>query len=288
MDRKSTLGIICEINENDCVQGACHNGGTCIDRVGGFECSCPPGFVGPRCEGDINECLSNPCSSYGTQDCVQLVNNYHCNCKPGYMGRHCESKVNFCDSSPCQNGGMCNGQDVGHLCTCPDGFYGKNCEFKGFDCDSNPCQNGGVCTLIDGGGYRCECPSGTRGTHCELDSWNECSSMPCEHNGPNWRLCVHMSTKVGSILRTNVRVKKDSQGKDMIYPWRLGSEGLLTLDGHRNEVSKSFTYHSGTSGVVVYLELDNFKCTLAEGKECFPSANEAANYLAGIAARWQP
>lgn len=73
--------------------GACHNNGTCLDRVGGFECACPPGFVGPRCEGDINECLSNPCAGPGTQDCVQLVNNYHCNCKTGYMGRHCEVKV---------------------------------------------------------------------------------------------------------------------------------------------------------------------------------------------------
>lgn len=88
-----TLGIICEINVDDCVPGSCHNNGTCLDRVGGFECHCPPGFVGPRCEGDINECLSNPCAGPGTQDCVQLVNNYHCNCKPGYMGRHCEVKV---------------------------------------------------------------------------------------------------------------------------------------------------------------------------------------------------
>ena len=45
-------------------------------QVGGYECQCPPGYVGPRCEGDVNECLSNPCSQLGTQSCVQLVNNY--------------------------------------------------------------------------------------------------------------------------------------------------------------------------------------------------------------------
>lgn len=70
---------------DDCTPGACHNNGTCTDRVGGYECRCPPGFVGPRCEGDINECLSNPCSPVGTLDCVQLVNNYDCNCKPGKL-----------------------------------------------------------------------------------------------------------------------------------------------------------------------------------------------------------
>jgi Notch-like protein len=174
------LGIICDINVDDCVPGACHNNGTCVDRVGGFECRCPPGFVGPRCEGDINECLSIPCSSKGTQDCVKLVNNYVCNCKPGYMGHHCEMKVNFCESSPCQNGGICNAYEAGHSCVCREGFYGTNCEFSGSDCDSNPCQYGGVCVLVDGGGYRCNCPSGTTGKFCELDASNECASKPCK------------------------------------------------------------------------------------------------------------
>lgn len=90
-----TLGRICDFNIDDCSSGVCHNNGTCIDKVGGYECKCPPGFVGPRCEGDINECLSNPCAEFGTQSCLQLVNDYHCNCKPGYMGRHCEVKVNY-------------------------------------------------------------------------------------------------------------------------------------------------------------------------------------------------
>lgn len=178
-----TLGIICEINVDDCLPGACHNNGTCVDKVGGFECRCPPGFVGSRCEGDINECLSNPCSSHGTLDCVQLVNNYHCNCRPGYMGRHCEVKVNFCESGPCQNGGVCSALDGGHTCICPDNYSGRNCEYFGYDCDSNPCQNGGFCRSKEGGGYRCDCPPGATGTHCELDSRNECYSNPCQHAG---------------------------------------------------------------------------------------------------------
>ena len=47
-----------------------------FSQVGGYECQCPAGYVGPRCEGDVNECLSNPCSELGTQSCVQLVNDY--------------------------------------------------------------------------------------------------------------------------------------------------------------------------------------------------------------------
>ena len=106
---KGTTGMLCEINEPDCFDSACHHGGTCVDKVhfletslirmknrkylrvrpyyytlyvinffqvGGYECQCPAGYVGPRCEGDVNECLSNPCSELGTQSCVQLVNDY--------------------------------------------------------------------------------------------------------------------------------------------------------------------------------------------------------------------
>lgn len=41
-----TLGKLCEINTNDCFDGACFHGGKCIDKVGGYECECKPGYVG--------------------------------------------------------------------------------------------------------------------------------------------------------------------------------------------------------------------------------------------------
>lgn len=173
------MGIYCEINVQDCVPGACHNNGTCIDKVGGYDCLCPPGFVGSRCEGDINECLSSPCSSQGTLNCIQMVNGYSCNCKPGYMSQHCEIKVDFCASSPCQNGGFCSARGDSHHCSCPEGFYGKNCEFSGHDCDRNPCGVG-RCDVSIGGGYSCICPFGTSGENCELDTFDECSPNPCE------------------------------------------------------------------------------------------------------------
>ncbi len=47
-------------------------------QIGDFSCQCPPGYVGKRCEGDVNECLSNPCSELGTQSCVPLDNDFRC------------------------------------------------------------------------------------------------------------------------------------------------------------------------------------------------------------------
>lgn len=57
-----------------------------MDGVGRYTCSCPAGFVGEHCEGDVNECLSGPCHAPGSLDCVQLVNNYQCRCRLGYTG----------------------------------------------------------------------------------------------------------------------------------------------------------------------------------------------------------
>lgn len=88
-------GVHCEINIDDCTpftdpvtqEPKCFNQGRCVDRVGGYHCVCPPGYVGERCEGDVNECLSNPCDPRGTRSCVQLTNNYRCECRTGYTGK---------------------------------------------------------------------------------------------------------------------------------------------------------------------------------------------------------
>ena len=59
----------------------CLNGGSCQDGVGSFSCSCLPGFAGPRCARDVDECLSSPCGS-GT--CTDYVASFTCTCPPGY------------------------------------------------------------------------------------------------------------------------------------------------------------------------------------------------------------
>lgn len=88
-------GVHCEINVDDCTpftdpvtkEPKCFNKGKCVDGVGGYHCICPPGYVGERCEGDVNECLSNPCDPRGTHSCIQLTNNYRCECRTGYTGK---------------------------------------------------------------------------------------------------------------------------------------------------------------------------------------------------------
>lgn len=54
-------GATCEVDVNECeapadtwapggVAETCLNGGTCVDRPGGFECACPPSWTDPLCQ----------------------------------------------------------------------------------------------------------------------------------------------------------------------------------------------------------------------------------------------
>ena len=43
-----TVPFVAEINE--CASNPCLNNGTCVDKINSFNCTCPGGFIGIRCE----------------------------------------------------------------------------------------------------------------------------------------------------------------------------------------------------------------------------------------------
>ncbi|XP_025895707.1 fibropellin-3-like [Nothoprocta perdicaria] len=87
---------------NECETLPCLHGGSCINRLGGYQCSCPPGFTGERCEVNIDECLSAPCLHDGS--CIDDIASYKCHCKRGFAGTECEIDVNECLPDPCLHG----------------------------------------------------------------------------------------------------------------------------------------------------------------------------------------
>ena len=51
------------------------------------KCVCVPGFGGPFCRKDINECLSRPCYNGGR--CINEMGSFRCECQPGFSGESC-------------------------------------------------------------------------------------------------------------------------------------------------------------------------------------------------------
>ncbi|XP_055450921.1 delta-like protein 3 [Psammomys obesus] len=172
-----------------CDGNPCANGGSCSETPGSFECACPRGFYGPRCEVSGVTCADGPCFNGGL--CVggeDPDSAYVCHCPPGFQGSNCEKRVDRCSLQPCQNGGLC--LDLGRAlrCRCRAGFAGPRCEHDLDDCAGRACANGGTC-VGGGGARRCSCALGFGGRDCR-ERADPCASRPCAHGG---RCYAHFS-----------------------------------------------------------------------------------------------
>ncbi|KAF7469183.1 hypothetical protein GHT09_019523 [Marmota monax] len=87
--------------EPSCSKSSC----PCQETPGSFECACPRGFYGLRCEVSGVTCADGPCFNGGL--CVGGADPdsaYVCHCPPGFQGSNCEKRVDRCSLQPCQNG----------------------------------------------------------------------------------------------------------------------------------------------------------------------------------------
>ncbi|XP_053378542.1 uncharacterized protein LOC123527162 [Mercenaria mercenaria] len=74
-----SFSIVIFTDINDCLGVICENGGSCIDNLGSYTCSCSKGFTGKNCEKDVNECagfLHGGCEDI----CINTVGSFHCKC----------------------------------------------------------------------------------------------------------------------------------------------------------------------------------------------------------------
>lgn len=124
-------GRDCERKAGPCEQAGspCRNGGQCQDDQGfalNFTCRCLAGFMGARCEVNVDDCLMRPCANGAT--CLDGINRFSCLCPEGFTGRFCTINLDDCASRPCQRGARCRDRVHDFDCLCPSGYGGKTCE----------------------------------------------------------------------------------------------------------------------------------------------------------------
>lgn len=68
--------------------------GNCLNIVGNFSCFCEKGWIGEKCEMEINECNFYFCKNNGM--CMDFDGFYNCICLIGIMGNNCEMNIDEC------------------------------------------------------------------------------------------------------------------------------------------------------------------------------------------------
>ncbi|XP_008940771.1 PREDICTED: von Willebrand factor D and EGF domain-containing protein, partial [Merops nubicus] len=213
-------GITCEVR----CDPPCEHGGTCLSQN---TCSCPYGFVGPRCETMV---CNRHCHNGGV-----CVSPDECKCRNGWSSPSCETAV--CNPV-CLNGGVCVRPN---MCTCPSGFYGPQCQRA---VCIPPCKNGGHCvrtnvcsctegytgrrcqksvcdpTCMNGGKCVrpnvCDCPSGWRGKQCNKPVCLQKCLNGGECIGPN--ICECSGGWLGALCQTPLCEQKCLFGSRCIRP----------------------------------------------------------------------
>ncbi|KAG4075716.1 hypothetical protein HA402_003541 [Bradysia odoriphaga] len=198
-------GTFCENSINQCNDSICLNGGWCVETNESPFCEClsgnlitclllqrkdaksnhSTGFVGERCEIEVNFCSDQPCES-GT--CISTTEGYYCQCPPGIIGRRCTLRP--CDYVPCHENAICvdlmefPASRSSFVCRCPKGLRGYDCSQIENPCEKMPCLNNARCVplalrdkkTVDTSNadesiyekYRCECPPYFYGEKCEI------------------------------------------------------------------------------------------------------------------------
>ncbi|KAG7321649.1 hypothetical protein KOW79_014507 [Hemibagrus wyckioides] len=180
---------ISQITSDPCSLKPCQNGATCNKNIHitqdiavlessrlifvspqyaeVFNCSCPAGFTGTRCEYDVDECLENRCENGGS--CYNNPGGFLCHCLEGFSGLHCSIVDNECQRVVCSNGGTCWNIQGGFFCDCRPGYEGRFCDYIIDHCASSPCRQGQCSNFLTG--YSCHCPFGVTGVNCEEHSY---------------------------------------------------------------------------------------------------------------------
>uniref|UniRef100_A0A3Q3KH89 Stabilin 1 n=1 Tax=Monopterus albus TaxID=43700 RepID=A0A3Q3KH89_MONAL len=162
---KDFRGVSCELCATgrygpNCTACSCGKQGRCDQGIEGTgQCFCNPGWVGDRCQNEIEECRQ--CHSQAV--CVPVVG---CQCKSGFQGNGTFCTPDLCSeyNGGCHQNADCNQTGLVVNCTCHSDYQGD-----GYSCEPiNRCVeevNGGCsdfasCKFTGPNERECECLPG--------------------------------------------------------------------------------------------------------------------------------
>ncbi|XP_010714209.1 neurogenic locus notch homolog protein 2 [Meleagris gallopavo] len=286
------VGEECQTNTG-CASAPCQNGGSCHPRSQPpyYYCQCPDHAQGSQCEQLIHPsqeplgCLDSQCAekardSYCDEDC----NTHACQWDGGDCSLTMEDPWANCSSSfRCWM--LFNGQ-CDEFCNTPE------CLFDNFECQ----QNGRMCKYdkycadhyADG-----RCDQGCNSEECGWDGL-DCAGDKAEKLAEGTLIIVVLMRPdellrdvrsflrtLGTLLHTNLRIKLDSQGNPMVFPY-YGEKSAARSRRSLVVVRKHRELEQEVIGTRVFLEIDNRQCA-EDSEQCFHNTEAAAALLAAQA-----
>ncbi|XP_021356812.1 fibropellin-1-like [Mizuhopecten yessoensis] len=262
-------GSKCDSNIDDCVGVTCENGGTCIDGIASFNCSCPSLYTGDYCE--KADCVARGCANLtGNGMCDTECMFMECN----YDGLECSLGVNpwfDCKVMPSTRGRHCSVLFMDGVCDPECNTNG--CLYDGFDCVNNG-------TMLADCFNTSHCFESIGNNVCDV----ECNNLECAYDGQDCASTSTTNQKTLVLTFTPMNASFGRLAEARLVAFQLSQKLRSRVYIRQNNGSDNMVYridNSSDSNIRAYYDIEQpSNCTVAGS--CVTDVQTAAKMVAAV------